>query len=64
MIELRIAGIKLVADAAFFQGDCGISAVYHGPAGNGAHGDVESVPVAELVRATKVYLRMLERLWQ
>jgi acetylornithine deacetylase/succinyl-diaminopimelate desuccinylase-like protein len=62
--ELRIAGIKLVADAAFFHGDCGIPAVYHGPAGNGAHGDVESVPVAELVRATKVYLRMLERLWQ
>jgi acetylornithine deacetylase/succinyl-diaminopimelate desuccinylase-like protein len=62
--ELRIAGIKLVADAAFFQGDCGIPAVYHGPAGDGAHGDVESVPVAELVGATKVYLRMLERLWQ
>lgn len=61
--ELRISGIKVVADAAFFNGDCGIPAVYHGPAGSGAHGDVESIPVAELVRATKVYLRMLEHLW-
>ena len=61
--ELRISGIKVVADAAFFNGDCGIPAVYHGPAGSGAHGDVESMPVAELVRATKVYLRMLEHLW-
>ncbi len=61
--ELPISGIKLVADAAFFNGVCGIPAVYHGPAGSGAHGDVESVPVAELVRATKVYLRMLDHLW-
>jgi acetylornithine deacetylase/succinyl-diaminopimelate desuccinylase-like protein len=61
--ELPIAGVKIVADAAFFHGDCGIPAVYHGPIGNGAHGDVESVPVSELVRATKVYLRTLERLW-
>jgi acetylornithine deacetylase/succinyl-diaminopimelate desuccinylase-like protein len=61
--ELPVAGVKIVADAAFFHGDCGIPAVYHGPIGNGAHGDVESVPVAELVRATKVYLRTLERLW-
>jgi len=62
-LELHITGGKLVADAAFFNGDCGIPAVYHGPAGSGAHGDVESVPIAELVRATKVYLRMLEHLW-
>ena len=60
---LPIAGIKLVADAAFFNGNCGIPAVYHGPAGTGAHGDVEFVPVSELVRATEVYLRMLEHLW-
>ena len=61
--ELPVAGVKIVADAAFFHGDCGIPAVYHGPIGSGAHGDVESVPVAELARATKVYLRTLERLW-
>ncbi len=61
--EMPIAGGKLVADAAFFNGDCGIPAVYHGPAGTGAHGDVESVALAELVRATQVYLRLLERLW-
>src|SRR5262249_52414434 len=48
--ELPIAGVKIVADAAFFHGDCGIPAVYHGPIGSGAHGDVESIPVAELVR--------------
>ena len=61
--ELGISGIKLVADAAFFHGECGIPAVYHGPAGSGAHGDVELMPVAELVRATQVYLRMLQHLW-
>ncbi len=60
---LPIAGIKVVADAAFFNGACGIPAVYHGPAGSGAHADVESVPIAELVRATKVYLRLLDHLW-
>jgi acetylornithine deacetylase/succinyl-diaminopimelate desuccinylase-like protein len=62
--ELPIAGAKIVADAAFFHGDCGIPAVYYGPIGSGAHGDVESVTVVELVRATKVYLRTLERLWR
>ena len=33
------------------------------PAGTGAHGDVEFMPVAELVRATRVYLAMLQHLW-
>jgi acetylornithine deacetylase/succinyl-diaminopimelate desuccinylase-like protein len=62
-LEMPTSGGKLVADAAFFNGDCGIPAVYHGPAGSGAHGDVESVPIAELVRATKVFLRLLDHLW-
>ena len=57
------AGIKVVADAACLPGRGGIPAVYHGPAGSGAHGDVEFMPVAELVRATQVYLRMLQHLW-
>lgn len=61
--ELRLEGRKVVADAAIFQGETAIPTVYHGPAGDGAHGDVEQVPVAELVRATRVYLRMLQRLW-
>jgi acetylornithine deacetylase/succinyl-diaminopimelate desuccinylase-like protein len=61
--ELRLEGRKVVADAAIFQGEAAIPTVYHGPAGDGAHGDVEQVPVAELVRATQVYLRMLQRLW-
>lgn len=61
--ELRLEGRKVVADAAIFQGEAAIPTVYHGPAGDGAHGDVEQVPVAELVRATRVYLRMMQRLW-
>jgi acetylornithine deacetylase/succinyl-diaminopimelate desuccinylase-like protein len=61
--ELSPTGIKVVADAAVFQGEAAIPTVYHGPAGSGAHGDVELVPVAELVRATQVYLAMLRHLW-
>ena len=37
----RSTGIKVVADGAVFQGEAGIPTVYHGPAGTGAHGDVE-----------------------
>ena len=53
---------KVVADGAVFR-QAGIPTVYHGPVGTGAHGDVETVDVAELVRATRVYLALLERLW-
>jgi acetylornithine deacetylase/succinyl-diaminopimelate desuccinylase-like protein len=60
--ELPLTGVKLVADGAMFDA-AGIPTVYHGPMGTGAHGDVESVEVAELVRATQVYLALLERLW-
>ena len=61
--ELPLEGLKVVADAAVFDGVAGIPTVYHGPAGTGAHADVELVPVAELVRATQVYLTMLQHLW-
>jgi acetylornithine deacetylase/succinyl-diaminopimelate desuccinylase-like protein len=61
---LELIGVKVVADAAIFQGVAGIPTVYHGPAGIGAHADAEHMPVAELVRATKVYLRLLTRLWE
>ena len=61
--ELVPEGLKVVADAAIFQGEAAIPTVYHGPAGDGAHADVEHMPVSELVRATQVYLRMLQRLW-
>jgi acetylornithine deacetylase/succinyl-diaminopimelate desuccinylase-like protein len=61
--ELPLTGVKVVADGAIFQSVGGIPAVYHGPVGSGAHADVESMPVDELVRATRVYLRLLERLW-
>lgn len=59
---LDLVGLKVVADGAMFS-QAGIPTVYHGPVGTGAHADVETMPVAELVRATRVYLRMLERLW-
>ena len=59
---LPLTGIKVVADGALFQA-AGIPVVYHGPTGKGAHADVESIEVAELVRASQVYLALLERLW-
>jgi di/tripeptidase len=46
----------MVADASIFEKVAGIPAVYHGPAGEGAHGDRESVPIAELERVARVYL--------
>jgi acetylornithine deacetylase/succinyl-diaminopimelate desuccinylase-like protein len=60
--ELRLTGMKVVADGAVFH-QAGIPTVYHGPMGTGAHADVESIDVAELVRATRVYLALLERVW-
>jgi acetylornithine deacetylase/succinyl-diaminopimelate desuccinylase-like protein len=60
--ELALKGVRFVADGAAFH-EAGIPSVYHGPMGTGAHGDVESIEIAELVRATRVYLALLERLW-
>jgi acetylornithine deacetylase/succinyl-diaminopimelate desuccinylase-like protein len=60
--DLPLAGQRLVADGALFHA-AGIPTVYHGPQGSGAHGDVESIEVAELERATRVYVALLERLW-
>ncbi len=61
-VELELSGTKVVADGAIFQA-ARIPTVYHGPQGTGAHADVESMHVDELVRATRVYVRTLERLW-
>jgi acetylornithine deacetylase/succinyl-diaminopimelate desuccinylase-like protein len=61
-VALPLGGVRLVADGAMFYA-AGIPTVYHGPMGLGAHGDVELIEVPELVRATQVYLAMLERLW-
>jgi acetylornithine deacetylase/succinyl-diaminopimelate desuccinylase-like protein len=58
----KLTGMKVVADGAIFHG-AGIPTVYHGPVGLGAHADVESIDVPELVRATRVYGALLERLW-
>lgn len=60
---LETTGVKVVADAAIFQAVGGIPSVYHGPRGQGAHADVESIAVDELVRSARIYLATLERLW-
>lgn len=60
--ELPLIGMKVVADGAIFH-QAGVPTVYHGPVGEGAHADVEAIEVAELERATKVYLRTLQHLW-
>ena len=60
---LETTGVKVVADAAIFQAVGGIPTVYHGPRGEGAHADVESIAVDELVRSARIYLATLERLW-
>jgi acetylornithine deacetylase/succinyl-diaminopimelate desuccinylase-like protein len=54
--ELPLVGSRMVGDAPIFIQEGGVPAIYHGPGGTGAHADVESVPVAELVRAAKVYV--------
>ncbi len=59
--ELEPVGLKVVADGALFA-EAGIPTVYHGPVGSGAHGDVEFMPVDELVRAAEVYVTLLKRL--
>lgn len=61
--SLALTGSRLVADGSIFA-QFGIPAVYHGPAGEGAHGDHESVTTSELGRATRVYLHTLSRYWQ
>jgi acetylornithine deacetylase/succinyl-diaminopimelate desuccinylase-like protein len=55
--ELPLTGIRMVGDAAIFTREGGIPALYHGPGGQGAHADLESVAVADLVRAARVYVR-------
>jgi acetylornithine deacetylase/succinyl-diaminopimelate desuccinylase-like protein len=60
--DQELIGMKVVADGAIFH-QAGIPTVYHGPVGTGAHADVETMDVPELVRATRVYLALLERLW-
>jgi acetylornithine deacetylase/succinyl-diaminopimelate desuccinylase-like protein len=60
--DLSLTGSRLVADGSIFARH-GIPAVYHGPEGDGAHGDVERVPIAELERAAKVYLYTLSQYW-
>ena len=54
--ELPLVGSRMVGDAPIFIQEGGVPAVYHGPGGQGAHADLESVPLAELVRAAKVYV--------
>jgi acetylornithine deacetylase/succinyl-diaminopimelate desuccinylase-like protein len=46
----------MVGDAAIFIKEGKVPALYHGPGGQGAHADLESVAIADLVRAAKVYV--------
>lgn len=57
--ELPLTGIRIVADAPVFEKVGRMPCLYHGLAGEGAHGDVESVPETELLRGARVYLRTL-----
>jgi len=54
--ELPLVGSRMVGDAAIFTKEGRVPAVYHGPGGQGAHADLESVAVADLVRAARVYV--------
>jgi acetylornithine deacetylase/succinyl-diaminopimelate desuccinylase-like protein len=54
--ELPLAGSRMVGDAAIFIKEGKVAALYHGPGGQGAHADLESVAIADLVRAAKVYI--------
>jgi acetylornithine deacetylase/succinyl-diaminopimelate desuccinylase-like protein len=54
--ELPLVGSRMVGDAAIFIKEGKVPALYHGPGGQGAHADLESVGVADLVRAAKVYV--------
>jgi len=56
---LPFTGNKVVADASIFARDGGIPCLYHGLAGEGAHGNVEWIPESELERGARVYLRTL-----
>jgi len=54
--ELPLAGSRMVGDAAIFIKEGKVPALYHGPGGQGAHADFESVALSDLVRAAKVYV--------
>lgn len=54
--ELPLVGSRMVGDAAIFIKEGRVPALYHGPGGQGAHADLESVAIADLVRAAKVYV--------
>ena len=53
---LHLSGKNSVNDASIFIREGRIPTVCHGPKGEGIHGDTESMEVAELVRAAKVYI--------
>src|SRR5439155_22967815 len=53
---LPFCGNRIVADASIFEKEAGIPAAYHRPAGEGAHGDLESAPITELERVARAYL--------
>ncbi len=62
--ELPLGGVSIVGDVSIFVNDGGIPAVYHGPQGTGAHGDVEWIDIDELERAARVYVHAARRYLQ
>jgi len=54
--QLPLVGTRMVGDAAIFIKEGKVPALYHGPGGQGAHADLESVAISDLVRAAKVYV--------
>lgn len=53
---LPLGGVSMVGDVSIFVNDGKIPAVYHGPQGTGAHGDLEWIDATELERAARVYV--------
>jgi acetylornithine deacetylase/succinyl-diaminopimelate desuccinylase-like protein len=55
-VDLPEEGVAYTGDVSHFVNTAGVTALYHGTDQTKAHADVESVPVAELVRCTRVLI--------
>ena len=53
---LPLIGISVVADAPILMREGHVPTVYHGPASDRAHSDIEYIALDELVRVTRMYL--------
>jgi acetylornithine deacetylase/succinyl-diaminopimelate desuccinylase-like protein len=55
-VEPEIRGYPSVGDAATFARDGGSDALWFGPDGHGAHSDLESITLDEMVDRTRMFL--------